>query len=63
MTRVAGALGRAAGELLAIAKRRDVIDAAVALLAEDGDHIITSDPEDIEPLVVALGRHVELVPA
>jgi hypothetical protein len=57
------ALGRAAGELLATAKRRDVIDAAVALLAEDGDEIVTSDPEDIEPLVVALGRHVELIPA
>jgi len=57
------ALGRAAGELLAIAKRRDVIDAAVAVLAEDGDHIVTSDPEDIEPLVVALRRHVELIPA
>lgn len=56
------ALGCAAGELLAVAKRRDVIDAAVALLAEDGDHIVTSDPEDIEPLVVALRRHVELIP-
>jgi hypothetical protein len=56
------ALGRAAGELLAVAKRRDVIDAAVTLLAEDGDHIVTSDPEDIEPLVVALRRHVELIP-
>jgi hypothetical protein len=39
-----------------------VIDAAVALLAEDGDHVVTSDPGDIEPLVVALGRHVELIP-
>jgi hypothetical protein len=56
------ALGRAAGELLGTAKRRDVIDAAVALLAEDGDYIVTSDPEDIKPLVVALGRHVELIP-
>lgn len=55
-------LGRAAGELLAVAKRQDVIGAAVALLAEDGDHIVTSDPEDIEPLVVALRRHVELIP-
>jgi len=33
----------------AIARRRDVIDAAIALLADDGDHIVTSDPEDIEP--------------
>ena len=57
------ALGRAAGELLAITTSRDVIDAAVALLAEDGDDIVTSDPEDFEHLVVALRRHVELVPA
>lgn len=55
-------LGRAAGELLALAKGQDVIDAGIALLADDGDHIITSDPEDLEPLVVALGRHVELIP-
>lgn len=57
------ALGRAAGELLAIAGRRDVIDAAVVLLAADGDHIVTSDPDDLEPLAVASGRHVELIRA
>jgi len=57
------ALGRAAGELLALGKSHDVIDAALALLAEDGDLIVTSDPEDLQPLVVALGRHVELIPA
>lgn len=54
-------LGRAAGELLALANRRDVIDAAMVLLASDGDHILTSDPGDIEPLALATGRHVELV--
>lgn len=54
-------LGRAAGELLARAKQSDVIDAALVLLAEDGDHIITSDPDDIEPLALASGRHVELI--
>lgn len=57
------ALGRAAGELLALAHRRDVIDAALVLLAADGDHIVTSDLDDIEPLAVASGRHVELVRA
>ena len=57
------ALGRAAGELLAIAGRRDVIDAAVVLLAADGDYIVTSDPDDLEPLAVASGRHIELIRA
>jgi hypothetical protein len=54
-------LGRAAGELLTRARRRDVIDAALVLLAADGDHVLTSDPGDIEPLALALGRHVELI--
>jgi hypothetical protein len=57
------ALGRAAGELLAIARRRDVIDAALVLLASEGDVIVTSDPDDLEPLALATGRHVELVRA
>ncbi|MBI3048638.1 MAG: PIN domain nuclease [Acidobacteria bacterium] len=57
------ALGRAAGELLAAAKRRDVIDAALVLLADDGDEIVTSDADDIEPLARASGRHVEIVSA
>jgi hypothetical protein len=56
-------LGRAAGELLARAGRRDVIDAALVLLAADGDHVVTSDPDDLEPLVRASGRHVELIRA
>ena len=56
-------LGRAAGELLARARRRDVIDAALVLLADDGDQIVTSDLDDIEPLAAASGRHVELVQA
>ncbi len=57
------ALGRAAGELLAVSKGRDVIDAALVLLAGDGDQITTSDPDDIERLVAASGRHLEVVPA
>jgi hypothetical protein len=56
-------LGRASGVLLAATRRTDVIDAAVVLLADDGDRIVTSDPHDIEPLAAAAGRHVELVPA
>jgi hypothetical protein len=54
-------LGRAAGELLARAGARDVIDAALVLLANDGDDIATSDPDDIEPLAALTGRHVELL--
>jgi hypothetical protein len=57
------ALGRAAGELLAAAKRRDVVDAALVLLATDGDHIVTSDPDDLAPLARAAGRHVEIIRA
>jgi hypothetical protein len=54
-------LGRAAGALLARAGSNDVIDAALVLLASDGDDIATSDPDDIEPLAALLGRHVELI--
>ena len=56
-------LGRAAGALLGVTGQHDVIDAALALLAEDGDHVVTSDPDDIEPLTAAAGRHVELIVA
>jgi hypothetical protein len=56
-------LGRAAGALLAVAKRCDVIDAALVLLAEDGDHLVTSDPDDIEPLLALAGRHIEVITA
>jgi len=44
---------RRTGELLAIAKTSDVIDAHVVLLAEDEDLILTSDARDIEQLVRA----------
>ena len=54
-------LGRAAGELLARAGTSDVIDAALVLLADDGDDIVTSDVDDIGPLAAMLGRHVELL--
>jgi hypothetical protein len=54
-------LGRAAGELLAKARTADVIDAAVVLLAADGDEIVTGDSEHLEHLVDVSRRHVELV--
>jgi hypothetical protein len=55
------ALGRRVGELLGRAKTTDVIDGAIALLARDGDEILTTDAEDIRPLVEATGVHVEIV--
>jgi hypothetical protein len=54
-------LGRAAGELLGATGLSDVIDAAVVLVADDGDDIVTSDRDDFELLVSASGRHVELI--
>jgi len=54
-------LGRAAGSLLARDGSIDVIDAALVLLADDGDDIVTADAEDLEPLAARLGRHVELL--
>ena len=54
-------LGRAAGELLALAGAADAIDAALVLLAGDGDDIVTADIDDMEPLAVLHGRHVELL--
>lgn len=54
-------IGRAAGQLLGAAGLADVIDAAVVLLANDGDDIVTVDHHDLALLASALGRHVELV--
>ncbi len=55
-------LGRRAGALLARARVTDVIDAALVLLAVDGDWIVTSDPDDLKPLAMAAGLHVDIVP-
>ncbi len=54
-------LGRRAGVLLSRSGTADVIDAAVVLLAEDGDWILTSDPDDLRPLVEAAGLHVDVI--
>jgi hypothetical protein len=54
-------LGRRAGVLLGRARKSDVIDAAVVLLASDGDLILTSDPRDLRPLAQAAGLDVDLV--
>lgn len=55
-------LGRRAGALLARARATDVIDAAVVLLAVDGDLILTSDPNDLLALANAAEVHVDIVP-
>jgi hypothetical protein len=55
-------LGRRAGALLGRTGTSDVIDAALALLAEDGDEIITSDPKDLIILIGHMPVDVELLP-
>jgi hypothetical protein len=55
------ALGRRVGMLLGRTKTSDVIDGAVALLATDGDEILTSDIDDLRKLVRATGAHVDIV--
>jgi hypothetical protein len=41
--------------LLGRADTQDIVDAAVVLLADDGDTILTSDPRDIERLLAVAG--------
>ncbi|HUR75728.1 MAG TPA: hypothetical protein VMZ00_15715, partial [Sporichthya sp.] len=55
-------LGRRAGVLLGRARQSDVIDAALILLAHDGDEVFTSDPADLRALARAAGVHVDLIP-
>ncbi len=54
--------GRRAGVLLGNARGAEVIDAAVVLLAQDGDEIFTSDPADLRDLAEVAGKHVDLIP-
>lgn len=54
-------LGRSAGELLAATGMSDVVDAALALVAVDGDEIVTLDRDDMALLAAVTGRHVELL--
>ena len=52
-----GSLSRRAGELLGQSRTTDVLDALVALAAQDrpGCEVLTSDPGDIHLLLRALG--------
>ena len=54
-------LGRSVGMLLAMAGTCDVLDAAVVLLAVDGDDILTSDPRDLARLATHAGTHLEII--
>jgi DNA-binding transcriptional MocR family regulator len=53
---------RRCGRLLARCGTQDVVDAAVAVLAQDGDTILTSDPQDIERLLAAAGTSARVRP-
>jgi hypothetical protein len=56
-----GALGRRAGVLLGRVRKKDVVDAALALLGKDGDEILTADAADLRPLLEAAGMHVDVI--
>ena len=53
-------LGQRAGLLLGRARTSDVVDAAVVVLAADGDTILTSDVHDLAALASAAGLHVDI---
>lgn len=54
------ARARDCGTLLAGSGTRDIVDAAVVLLLDDGDTILTSDPHDIERLLDATGTRARI---
>ncbi len=49
---------RAIGRLLATTRSSDVVDGAVAVIAQPGDEVLTSDPADLKALV--RGRDVRV---
>ncbi len=56
------ALGRRAGVLLGRARAADVVDAALVLLAADGDMLLTSDSADVSRLAGAADLDIDVVP-
>lgn len=54
------ARARSCGLLLATARSDDVTDAAVSLLAQNGDTVLTSDPDDIKTLLSASGTRARV---
>ena len=53
--------GRRAGELLGATDLKDAIDASVALLADPGDRLLTSDRPDLRRLCDAAGNKALVV--
>jgi hypothetical protein len=53
---------RDCGVLLARSETADIADAAVSLLAGDGDTLLTSDPEDIKRLLDTAGTRARIRP-
>jgi hypothetical protein len=51
---------RRCGLLLADARTSDIADAALALLVQDGDTVLTSDPQDIGHLLEVTGVNAEI---
>ncbi|HEY5044565.1 MAG TPA: hypothetical protein VII53_01785 [Solirubrobacteraceae bacterium] len=51
---------RRCGLLLADARTSDIADAALALLVQDGDTVLTSDPHDIEHLLDVTGINADI---
>jgi hypothetical protein len=60
-SRSVGSTSELAGALLGKARATDVVDAAVVVIAEDGDQIVTSDPEDIAELARVADREIEII--
>lgn len=54
-------LGQQAGVLSGRAASGDAVDATVVAIADAGDRILTSDPQDIQALIAASGRPILLV--
>ncbi len=55
------AAGRDAGELIGKAGTCDPIDATVILLADHGDRILTSDPDDLQHLAATAGTKAIII--
>ncbi|HEY5192684.1 MAG TPA: hypothetical protein VIJ39_02285 [Solirubrobacteraceae bacterium] len=51
---------RDCGTLLGHSETKDIADAAVCLLVEDGDTLLTSDPDDIKRLLDAAGTRARI---
>lgn len=53
---------RTVGSLLAACQQVDIVDAAIVDVADNGDQLVTSDPDDIARLAEAKGLRIRIVP-